>query len=212
MKNATVLLGAGGVSLLAWWIFGGNNDAGKYPDMGKVLPTFTPCEKMKKPPADCEDKISAELEAAIFAALDEFGLQGSKALRDAGKTLPVYTRQDFIYLQNIINQESAGIVGIPNYLYLPMSEDEKNWPKIYESIVNNEYIGKRYTEGEYKGQGSTATGLGQHTRKNVQEHYPHGFDGIASQSNELYGCLSYGFLRYTTMEAAWKYKLKTGIW
>lgn len=111
-------------------------------------------------------------------------------------------------LRYILAHESAGVVGIPNYLYGWRAKEAACWPKIWQEI----------RDGTDSSGGSTATGLGQlktyfydqrgnrlspgHELGGVDTHYPSGRAGIGDPLEEAVGMLSYIKKRYGTPEAA----------
>jgi hypothetical protein len=96
-------------------------------------------------------------------------------------------------LFKLINSESGGKVGIPNFTYGDRAKDPSNWPEIWEELRN----------GIYKTNAS-ATGLGQLLASNTDKHYPEGRAGIGDPLNEAVGMLSYINKRWTSPDRAWE--------
>ena len=113
----------------------------------------------------------------------------------------------------IIEHESAGWVGRPNYTYgqenagrrfgsdisSPSSRDR--WPEVWAEL----------REG-VKGAKSTATGLGQFILDNVRRYYPSGVDGIGVPLDEAVGIMSYIAERYGSPQSAAQFKRDKGWW
>ena len=105
----------------------------------------------------------------------------------------------------ILNQESGGKVGIPNYTYrvLPgrqppeitgLEGKPEEWPLIWTAARND-------LPGKYLGN-STATGLGQLISENVKIFYPDGVNGIGDAFNEAVGFVRYIHSRYGDPDTA----------
>jgi hypothetical protein len=105
----------------------------------------------------------------------------------------------------ILNKESGGKVGIPNYTYqvLPgrdpveitgLKGKPEEWPLIWTAARND-------LPGKYLGN-STATGLGQLLSSNVKIFYPDGVNGIGDAFNEAVGFVRYIHSRYGDPDTA----------
>ena len=119
-------------------------------------------------------------------ALELFG----KAARYLGLPEEFGTSDD---LQYILDRESKGIVGKPNYTF---GESHKNknaneWAGIWDRLRKGEIWTR-----------STATGLGQLLSRNAKRYYPDGLQGIGDAFNEAVGMLSYIRKRYGSPEVA----------
>jgi hypothetical protein len=95
-------------------------------------------------------------------------------------------------LANILQHESDGWVGQPNYTY-PTWRDKTTWPVIWAELRNG-----------IKSTRSSATGLGQLILENVDKYYPSGRRGIGNAREEAVGMLRYIQDRYGTPERAWE--------
>lgn len=94
-------------------------------------------------------------------------------------------------LVNLLQKESGGWVGIPNYTFGSIRKDKSKWPLVWDQLKNGIVTTK-----------STATGLGQLALPNVDKHYPAGRLGIGDARNEAAGMLSYIRKRYGAPAAA----------
>ena len=95
-------------------------------------------------------------------------------------------------VHNLVDAESNGVTGIPNYTYgrdLPTSR--------YLPIHGDLRRGRIRAE-------SSATGIGQLLLRNVDVFYPSGRDGIGVPLEEAAGMLAYIKDRWTTPERAWR--------
>ncbi len=95
-------------------------------------------------------------------------------------------------LVRLLQAESGGRVGIPNYTYGQRHRDPSQW-----SAVHDELRAGRITAR------SSATGLGQLLLSNVDRHYPSGRAGIGDPLEEAAGMLSYIRSRYGNPATAW---------
>jgi hypothetical protein len=102
-------------------------------------------------------------------------------------------------LHEILDKESKGWVGVPNYTYddvlgLDVSDPANRsvWPRVWDELRRGEVTA-----------GSTATGLGQLTQGNVDEFYPGGRAGIGDPLAEAAGMLRYIADQYNTPAQAW---------
>lgn len=122
---------------------------------------------------------SPEAEALFEKAADIAGVPASWA-RSSG-------------LHNILQRESDGIVGRPNYTYGSRSRNRASWPGIHDELRAG-HISAR----------SSATGLGQLLLNNVERYYPSGRAGIGDPVEEAAGMLSYIKDRYGHPDTAWR--------
>ena len=76
-------------------------------------------------------------------------------------------------LHKILQNESGGWVGQPNYTYGDRARDHSRWPEIWAELKQ----GIRSTS-------SSATGLGQLLVGNVEKYYPSGLRGIGNPLDE----------------------------
>jgi hypothetical protein len=90
-------------------------------------------------------------------------------------------------LHYILQRESKGWVGIPNYTFGGVASPSRSgeWPKIWARLQAGEVWTK-----------STATGLGQLLTSNVKKYYPVGLKGIGDPVNEAVGFVKYIADRY----------------
>ena len=96
-------------------------------------------------------------------------------------------------LHSILQKESDGYVGIPNYTWGEASVfNATSWPAIWAQIR----AGQHPTT-------STATGLGQLIVANVDKYYPSKRAGIGNALEEAVGMLRYIKDRYGTPANAW---------
>jgi LysM repeat protein len=96
-------------------------------------------------------------------------------------------------LHQILNKESKGKVGIPNYTYGRRRNNPARWGEIHNELKRGR-IGAR----------SSATGLGQLLLANVDRYYPSGRRGIGDPHEEAVGMLRYIADRYGTPARAWR--------
>src|SRR5262249_24940192 len=99
-------------------------------------------------------------------------------------------------LYSLMQKESGGRVGVPNYTFGNMSHDSARWGDVHRRLK----AGEVWTE-------STATGLFQLTRPHLQKYYPDGMQGIGDKYNEIIGGLRYIQDRkgYGSPDAAWDF-------
>ncbi len=113
----------------------------------------------------------------------------------------------------ILNAESGGKVGIPNYRYakLPgrdpevisnVAEKPETWKRIWESAKRGETGMAGLSAGALRSKGSTATGLGQFIKSNVIAFYPDGVNGIGDADAEAFGFVRYIHSRYGDPDTA----------
>jgi hypothetical protein len=97
-------------------------------------------------------------------------------------------------LHSILQAESDGIVGRPNYTYGQLArEDVSYWPGIHRDLRRGVIRAR-----------SSATGLGQLLLDNVERFYPSGRNGIGNALEEAVGMLAYIKDRYGSPERAWE--------
>ncbi len=95
-------------------------------------------------------------------------------------------------LHNILQRESGGVVGRPNYTYGHRANDRSQWDDIHAELRD----GKKTAR-------SSATGLGQLLLANVDKYYPSGREGIGDPLEEAAGMLAYIKDRYGNPDNAW---------
>lgn len=95
-------------------------------------------------------------------------------------------------LHSLLEKESLGFVGIPNYTYGKRAADSRYWGQIHNELK----AGTKTTD-------SSATGLGQLLLRNVDKYYPSGRNGIGVAEEEAVGMLRYIKDRYNSPEEAW---------
>jgi hypothetical protein len=88
-------------------------------------------------------------------------------------------------LHYILQQESKGWVGIPNYTYGTRRLNKNKWPEVWAELKAGTYTTK-----------SSATGLGQLLAGNAKKYYPDGLKGIGDPLNEAVGFIKYILDRY----------------
>jgi len=126
-------------------------------------------------------------------------------------------------LHYIMDRESGGKVGIPNYRYdyLPERDPQRisnvntkpeTWERIWESAKKGETGMAGLDADAPRSKGSTATGLGQLTKKNVVEYYPFGIGGIGNAASEAYGYVKYISARYGDPDTARTMYGRTGTY
>lgn len=96
-------------------------------------------------------------------------------------------------LHNILQRESDGNVGIPNYTYGARKSDPSRWSEVHAELRAGRITAR-----------SSATGLGQLLLRNVDAYYPNGRAGIGDPVQEAAGMLSYIKDRYGSPEEAWR--------
>ena len=96
-------------------------------------------------------------------------------------------------LINLLDSESSGRVGVPNFTYGDRNKYPSRWPEVWEEIRS----GVESTR-------SNATGLGQLKGFNVDSYYPDGRMGIGDAWNEAVGMLRYIQKRYGSPDRAWE--------
>ncbi len=95
-------------------------------------------------------------------------------------------------LQALMEKESGGWVGRPNYTFgIASTSDRSLWPQVWAGLKAGEVWTK-----------STATGLGQLIRSNVKLFYPSGYDGIGVPTEEAVGFVRYIYDRYGDPDTA----------
>jgi LysM repeat protein len=95
-------------------------------------------------------------------------------------------------LHSLLQAESNGKVGVPNYTYGARARDPSRWVEVHAELRQG-----------HKTVTSSATGLGQLILANVEQYYPSGRDGIGDPLEEAIGMLRYIKARYGTPQAAW---------
>ncbi len=113
-------------------------------------------------------------------------------------------------LHEILNRESAGIVGLPNYTFSEAYEPGNQnyvrrhpevWADIHNAIKNHEGRSGEVVINDTPVV-SSATGLGQLLQANVDRYYPGGRNGIGNPIAEAVGMMRYIKDRYGTPEIA----------
>ena len=104
-------------------------------------------------------------------------------------------------LHELLDAESDGWVGRPNYTYGDLSnpDNRTGWPHVWRSIQERDPW--RYTVPGRSH--SSAVGLGQLIQDNQDRHMPSGRDGLGDALEEAVGMLSYIAERYGDPDAAW---------
>lgn len=116
-------------------------------------------------------------------------------------------------LHYILEAESGGKVGVPNYRYdfLPEREPQRisgvrfkpeTWKVIWEFAKKGKTGMAGLPSDAPRKDGSTSTGLGQLNKKNVEAYYPYGTDGIGDAEAEAYGFVNYIAQRYGDPDTA----------
>lgn len=95
-------------------------------------------------------------------------------------------------LHNLLERESHGKVGVPNYTYGARSSNPDRWHEVHAELR----AGRKTAT-------SSATGLGQLILDNVDAHYPSGRAGIGDPLEEAVGMLRYIQDRYGNPSTAW---------
>lgn len=95
-------------------------------------------------------------------------------------------------LHNILDKESDGFVGRPNYTYRDRATQESEWNGVLDEL----------REGQITAT-SSATGLGQLLLRNVEKYYPSGRLGLGVPVEEAAGMLAYIADRYGDPANAW---------
>lgn len=96
-------------------------------------------------------------------------------------------------LAALIEAESDGWVGIPNYTYGPRKKDRSRWPEVWAELQRGEITTN-----------SSATGIGQLKLSNADTYYPDKRAGIGDAFNEAVGMLRYIEDRYGHPSHAWR--------
>ncbi len=99
---------------------------------------------------------------------------------------------DSVGLRNLVQAESKGAVGRPNYTYGARSASPDRWASVHAELRAG-----RITEL------SSATGLGQLLLDNVEKYMPAGRAGIGDPVQEAAGMLRYIQAAYGNPEVAW---------
>lgn len=111
-------------------------------------------------------------------------------------------------LHSILDKESQGYVGRPNYQFgnvsLPQHADK--WPAIWAGLRDGTWVMMLDKHRVKKAGPSSASGLGQLTLQNIStgKFYPSGVNGIGVALEEAIGMLRYIKQRYKTPAAAWE--------
>lgn len=104
-------------------------------------------------------------------------------------------------LHNLLDRESDGRVGRPNYTYGERAADPARWAAIHAELRRGRISSGMRVRGKFVK--SSATGLGQLLLKNVDRYYPDGRAGIGDPLNEAIGMLAYIRDRYGDPDQAW---------
>lgn len=125
---------------------------------------------------------------APFGRVDLSTEQGKDVFRQAARLagLPE-SWADSPALRNLVNAESGGIVGRPNYTY-----GNRDWGSIHNELKSGNITAR-----------SSATGLGQLLLSNVDRYYPNGRQGIGDPVQEAAGMMRYIQDRYGSPDVAW---------
>lgn len=102
-------------------------------------------------------------------------------------------------LHTVLQKESNGWVGIPNYTYGERAKNHAYWPSVHEEV--KKHIRKTI---------SNATGLGQLLGDNIDKYYPSGRNGIGIPKEEAVGFIRYIYERsnYKTPQKALDFHIK----
>jgi hypothetical protein len=103
-------------------------------------------------------------------------------------------------LHNILDKESDGYVGRPNYTYGDRARDESEWGGVLDELRQGQITAT-----------SSATGLGQLLLRNVDKYYPSGRNGLGDPVEEAAGMLAYIKDRYGDPANAWASYGKMGF-
>ncbi len=122
---------------------------------------------------------TADAYRLFLAAADQAGVPREWAIADS--------------LHKLIDAESDGEVGRPNYTYGNRADRPSAWPEIHAELQRGRISAR-----------SSATGIGQLLLDNVAVHYPSGAAGINVPIEEAVGMLSYIEDRHTTPDNAWR--------
>jgi LysM repeat protein len=96
-------------------------------------------------------------------------------------------------LHRILQKESKGKVGVPNYTYGRRASRPASWGGIHDELKRGRISAN-----------SSATGLGQLLIANVDRYYPSGRAGIGDPKEEAVGMLRYIKDRYGNPNNAWR--------
>lgn len=140
------------------------------------------------PAANAQGPRGASNGPAPFGRVDLSTEQGRDVFRQAARLagLPE-SWADSPAMRNLVNAESGGIVGRPNYTY-----GNKDWNQVHQELKNGNITAR-----------SSATGLGQLLLSNVDRYYPNGRAGIGDPVQEAAGMMRYIQDRYGSPEVAW---------
>jgi hypothetical protein len=105
-------------------------------------------------------------------------------------------------LHYVLDHESSGWVGRPNYRYEEVYGEDAHKPRRAAEVWPQVWAELR--EGRITSS-SSATGLGQMKLDKVRRWYPDGVNGIGDPMNEAIGMLRYIEDRYDTPEIAGRY-------
>ena len=167
----------------------------------KLPDTSVPRKKVYKPYA--AETYALFEEAAFIAGVD-----------------PAWARSDALH--KILQLESGGRVGIPNYTFgrgnagklfgTDIKNRPENWSKVHDEIKKGFYRDER-GKRKYVGQVgvSSATGLGQLTGASAEIFYPSGIQGIGDPLEEAVGMLRYIAQRRGSPEEALKFGMNDGF-
>lgn len=129
-----------------------------------------------------------------FPVYAPFSPEAKDLFREAARQAGLPTSwADSTGLHKILDKESKGQVGVPNYSYGRRYRDKSQWPVIHHEL----------RDGRIRAN-SSATGLGQLLLKNVDAYYPSGRQGIGNPLEEAIGMLRYIKDRYRTPDRAWQ--------
>lgn len=130
---------------------------------------------------------------APFGRVDPSTPEGQAVFREAAKLAGVpESWASSPALASLVNHESGGIVGRPNYTYGGRANDASQWGAIHDELRNGNITAA-----------SSATGLGQLLSSNVEKYYPNGVAGIGDPVQEAAGMMSYVKERYGNPDVAW---------
>jgi hypothetical protein len=108
-------------------------------------------------------------------------------------------------LYKILAAESGGVVGRPNFLWIPwmakrgLADVPNSWPTVWAEIRGGR------AKPSLTGITSHAAGLGQLQPASMAKFQPDGILGVGDAFNEAVGMLKYIADRYGSMDKAWSF-------
>lgn len=124
-----------------------------------------------------------------------------RAIRKYDPTIPIeWASQSGLHF--ILDKESGGYVGRPNYLYRGKEYDPDMWSVVRDEIIRGESTSDVIKTGPYAGKQSRAIGLGQLQPERMIKHMPSGLHGIGDAEQEAIAMLRYIRSRYSDPNGA----------